>query len=330
MKCFYRGGWILPLAMITAQLAGCSNSGGQGLAPMPIEQPAVRKAWTFAGVDGWSFTTAHYRVFTTTASAVLRNGMPGFMEACRANYLSLTGLETLEGGQEKLLTYVFGSRREWAALTEKITGPAAEIYLKVENGGYCFRGVCVFWDIGVLPTYGVAAHEGMHQFLHHATRQSLPIWAEEGLATQAEGYRIRDGLVYFAPEENVLRFRALRTALMANRWRPAQRLISMGAADNIQESRMRGTEYYGQLWALMLMIRQDERYANGLRRLLRDAADGRLHEALGIAPQQWRRLRGRGYTTIVGPKTFAHYIDADMDRFERRYEAFAKELVRIK
>jgi len=316
--------------MLALLPAGCTGSGDQGLAPMPIEQPVLRKTWVFAGTKGWSLTTAHYRVFTTASSPALRDSIPGFLEACRANYVSLTSLDTLASGQKKLLTYVFGSQREWAALTEKITGRAAQTFLKVESGGYCFRGVCVFWDIGVLRTYSVAAHEGMHQFLHHATRQSLPIWAEEGLATQAEGYRIRDGLVYFTPEKNVLRFRALRRAIMANRWRPASQLIAMSAADNIRQSQWHGTEYYGQLWALLLLIRHDEQYAAGLRKLLRDVADGRLHETLGIAPQDWRKLRGRGYTRVVGPKAFAHYIDADIDRFERRYKAFARKLVLVK
>ena len=314
-------------------LAGCAGAGsGPEVGPVPLAYPAKRQVWRFGGVTGWKLTTEHYVVFTTTTSHSLRNSIAGFVEAARANYVHLTALDVPAAGPRKLPVYLFGSRGQWATLTREVTGTAAETYLRVQGGGYCYAGVCVYWDIGALPTYSVAAHEGMHQFFHYATRQALPVWAEEGLAVQAEGYRIRDGLVYFRPERNTLRMSTLRKTILAGRWRSAGELVAMSAADNIRQSGLHGAEYYGQLWALLLLLRGDERYAAGLQRLLRDAADGRLNEALGIGPRAWASLQrsARAYAAAVGPKAFAHYIDADTERFEQRYHAFARKLVRLK
>lgn len=313
--------------------AGCRGRGRPTIAPAPLSYPVQRYPWSFAGKAGEKQTTEHYRIFTTTTNRALRNAIGGFLEAAWSNYVALTGLDAIAAKDERLSVYLFGSRKEWALLTTKITGPAAETYLKVQNGGYYYAGVCVYWDIGTMPTYSVAAHEGMHQFLHYATRQSLPIWAEEGLAVQAEGYLIRndDDLVYFRPGSNNLRLTTLRQTILARRWRPASRLVAMSAAANIQESGLHAAEYYSQLWALLTMIRNDQRYAAGLRRMLRDAAEGRLHKALGIGATAWAKLQrnARAYTEVVGPKAFAHYIDPDMDRFEQRYEAFARELAEL-
>jgi hypothetical protein len=159
----------------------------------------------------------------------------------------------------------------------------------------------------------------------------LPIWAEEGLASLAEGFRVRGGLVYFRPEDNNSRRMGLRKLILTGRWRPAERLIGMNAADNIQENPLQGGEYYSQLWALLLMIRSDSQYSAGLGRLLRDAADGRMNQALGFSPSAWAQLQRNpsAYTQVVGAKAFAHYIDADGARFERRYLAFSRKLAML-
>ena len=298
----------------------------------PLAHPAQQTPWRFAGVKGRKLSTDHYDVFTTTDSPGLQGGIAGFMEAARAHYVELTGLDPLVNEAVKLKVYLFGSRGEWAALTEKITGAAADTVLRVQAGGYCYRGVCVFWDIGALPTYSVAAHEGLHQFMHHATRESLPQWAEEGLATQAEGFKVANGLVTFEPRRNLSRLNTLRNTILGDRWRPALRLAAMTSMDNIEESPFAGGEYYGQLWALMLMIRNDETYNAGLRRLCRDAAAGRLGEALGFPRPQWVALQRKpaAYTAVVGPRVLVHYFDADLERFESKYRAYARQLAKLR
>jgi len=312
--------------------SGCGPNRSRSPIAQPLAHPAQQAPWEFAGVQGRKLSTDHYDVFTTTDSPGLRGGIAGFMEAARGQYVELTGLDPIVGEGGKLKVYLFGSRREWAALTTQIAGGASETVLRVQAGGYCYRGVCVFWDIGALPTYSVAAHEGLHQFLHHATRESLPQWAEEGLATQAEGFKVADGLVTFDPRQNLSRLNTLRNTILGERWRPASRLVAMTSMDNLKENAFAGAEYYSQLWALMLMIRTDETYNAGLRRLCRDAAAGRLGEALGFDRPQWAALQrnSAAYAAVVGPKVFTLYFDADLERFERRSHAYAKQLAQVR
>ena len=58
---------------------------------------------------------------------------------------------------------------------------------------------------------------------------------------------------------------------------------------------------------------------------------GALAQSLGISPLAYRRfLRdSAAYAAEIGPRAFKHYIDDDLDRFERRYFAFARELAHL-
>jgi hypothetical protein len=321
-------------------VAGCTQDfkPAASTPPAVASTPVRTESWARNGGAGYKLITDHYTVFTTLGPSSTRDGLNGFLEAARANYLKLTGLEgaaqpasATHGVEKRLVVYLFASREEWASLTEQITGGASDTYLKVQRGGYCYAGTCVFWDIGP-STYSVAAHEGMHQFLYHSLRQTLPVWAEEGLAVQSEGYQMRNGLVYFDARDNGSRMMTLRQVMLQDRWRPADRLLAMSASDNVQESALYGADYYSQLWAMLLLIRQDPQYAAGLARMLNDAAAGRLGEALGIDGQAWARLQHnpQAYPAVVGPRAFAHYIDPNLPAFEARYRAFATELAKLK
>lgn len=336
MERFYFAMTTVLLGMVL--LVGCAQD--QGLRPGGEPGPAVAFAdpesteeWSFAGVQGVKLSTPHYAIFTTADNPQLRGTIAGFMEAAYRNYTQLTGLALRSDAPNsgRMPVYLFGSRREWAQLTETVTGPAAPIYLKVRRGGYCYDGVGVFWDVGIRGTYSVASHEGMHQFLHHTIEQSLPIWAEEGIAVLSEGYTIRDDMVAFDPTENVTRMTTLRKAILSGRWRPTTRLITMSAGDNIQESSLRGGEYYSQLWAMMLFIRDDATYRAGLERMFQDAAAGRLNRALDIDDRTWAALQrnSRAYINVMGKKAFEHYIDSDVDAFEERYLRFARALAHL-
>ncbi len=323
-------GAVVTALVAAALCVGCGAGRQNHLAAAPLSHPAQSRPWTFAGVRGQRLNTGHYLLFTTVDNPVLKGGIAGFMEAARANYVDLTGLAEA-AVDEKMKVYLFATRGEWALLTEKVTGAASETALKVQAGGYCYGGICVFWDIGVLPTFSTAAHEGMHQFLYHITKQGLPGWAEEGLAVGAEGFRISDGLVSFRPGGNNLRMTTLRKAILGGRWRPVDRLIGMSASRNINQSGRHAADYYSQLWALLLLIRSDPVYSDGLKRMCRDAATGNLGQALGYAPGPWAKLErnGQAYEALVGPKAFFHYIDADTERFEQRYLAFARQLAKL-
>ena len=202
---------LLILAFSAA--SGCAPPAAPPDLAAPLETQVRRSSWSSPYASGEQLRSRHYRIYCTATNPQLVAIAPGFMEAAYENYLRLTSLPD-RPADEPMPIYLLGTRKEWAALTLKVAGPQAGTYLKIEAGGYYRNGVCVFWDIGGLGTLAVASHEGLHQFLHHRLRQSLPIWMEEGLATLSEGYHVEGERVWFTPERNLFRFRDLRVAIV--------------------------------------------------------------------------------------------------------------------
>ena len=179
-----------------------------------------------------------------------------------------------------------------------------------------------------MATLSVAGHEGCHQFLAMRMRHRLPMWLEEGLCVNAEGYSIHDGQVTFTPARNPSRFNDLRAAIVQGRWIPLKTLLPMDSGDAIGGPAEKAVGYYGQLWALVLFIRSQPQYRAGLAQLLDDAEAGRIDRALKAPPQAFGKLarRGRRYNRRLSVPIFRHYISKDIDGFEREYLSFAKKL----
>lgn len=290
-----------------------------------------QRNWNSDHSSGLELSSEHYRIYTTTTNRSLRRYLPGFMEAAHSHYLELTGLSDLPKA-ERMTIYMMASRAEWAALTRKVFGRRSGAALSIEAGGYCHRGICVFWNMGGLGTLSVAAHEGLHQFFHHRLRDRLPMWLEEGLCTTMEGYEIHDGTVRFTPLRNIIRFGDLRTAIVQDRWIELPGLLVMDSAQAVAgQPTERAVGYYGQLWALVRYIRSVPEYRKGMLSLLADAAAGRLNEAMNVPPEALAtlRLRGRIYNRTVSEPLFRYYVTDDLETFSRRYKAFAKKLARL-
>jgi hypothetical protein len=312
---------IAAILTIVGALAGCGVSQDQGkdLRVAFQEQP-----WEGSGRE---IVTRHYQIFTTCMNRQLMSAVPGFMEAAFDNYLGLTGL-----GDEPMPAmpiYLMADRNQWAALTTSVVGPEAPLYLSIQAGGYCYKKVCIFWDIGGLGTLSVASHEGLHQFLAHRMKNQLPMWLEEGLCTQAEGYQLFGNRVIFTPSDNMIRHGDLRSAIMSDRWIAIQKLLPMDAGDAVVGKTESAVGYYGQLWSLVLFIRSDQTYRQGLMRLLADAQAGKLNQAVNAPAEAMADLQrqGRVYNRVLSERLFRHYICDDMDRFEREYRAFAERLI---
>lgn len=342
------GSLILLIAIasgVALGLAGCQDPSGGGLAT-PADSPAgpaapppmtrdlsvaVRaRAWTGTRLSGTVLDSDHYRVFTTARSRMVTELLPGFMEAAYHNYLRLTGLSAPAKG-EPMVLYMMGSRHEWAELTRNITGPQSEIYLSISAGGYCYRKVCVFWQMRGSATWSVAAHEGMHQFLAHRGGQQLPMWVEEGLATNAEGHQIdaTNEVVTFHSIDNASRSNSLRTVLANGKWIPLADLLWMDGGDAVTGRPEATRAYYAQVWALLMFLRSQPDTRQGLERLLADADGHRLHEAIGMTAWDYRRLRmrGREYNRTLGPILFRHYISEDVAGLDERFRTYAESLV---
>ena len=290
-----------------------------------------RRPWRYPLGVGQVITTQHYRIFTSAENPVLMNCLPGFLEAAYEHYEDLTGL-TRPQAAKPLDVYMLASRQEWTHLTEHIVGRDAP-HLSIVAGGYCHKGVGIYWDLRNRATLSIAAHEGLHQFLYHQMRHRLPLSIEEGLCVSAEGFHIRadENTVVFVPRHNPSRYGTLRKAIVNRRWTPARRLLRMTAGDTITGMTEEALTWYAQVWALSMFLRTSEHYREGFARLLEDARSGSLHIAMNVPRDAYDELMKRGghYSRTVGLPVFRHYITADLDTFERRYVAFSRRLAAL-
>ncbi len=284
-----------------------------------------QREWKTGLGPGVVFITEHYRIFTSTGDNKLKRTLPGFMEACYQNYLKLTELPETD---KKLAMpmYMMANRREWLNLTMGKFGKSAETISKLEAGGYTYKGITVCWNIGYRATYSVAAHEGMHQFLYNRMKNKLPIWAEEGLASNSEGYIFDPGRVRFVPKQNVSRLVNLRHAILGGYWIPLKRLIVTSPVEIIRKQDEKAVGYYGQVWALVNMLRNDETYGPRWRKMMTAAETGKFSKFLTASQL---RLRGPRYNTAVGRKIFEYYINKDVDAFAAEYKKYCRKLVKL-
>ncbi len=312
------------LAVLSACGAGCGYRRPES-ASAQMALPAVRTQWHFGDIRGEEQATEHYRIYTTTRNRILLEYLPGFMECAREHYLLLTGLGA-SAEAKPMPVYMLATRQQWAVMTRTVTRPREKIFLAIENGGYCYRGKCVFWDMRHTATFSIASHEGLHQFFHHRLRQHIPAWAEEGLCVLAEGLTVQGSRVRFHPKRNPARLLDLRRAIAGGRWLDLVELLSTDAGDHITGAHGRGPEYYGHLWALLVFIRSRPEYRQGLERMLQDAAAGSLRDELEVPPIMGA---GRSYARAIAVPAFKHYIDADLAGFEKRFRKFARELAKM-
>ena len=149
---------------------------------------------------------------------------------------------------------------------------------------------------------------------------------DRGLAVLSEGFELASDSVRFAPGENTGRQLDLRRAISSRRWLGMKRLLSTDAGDHMGGDLNVAPEYYGQLWALLLFIRSDERYRAALGRMIADAEAGRLRAALNVPAAMGS---GRTYVRATGVPVFKHYIDTDLPAFEKRFLAYARKLAKL-
>ena len=307
-------------AVLVLAMSGCGESPSTSQSLETRQRVGV---WAGGPARGRVVETDHYRVFTTVHRRAVDESIGGFLEAALGQYTDLTGLSAPTAGGP-MEVYLFATRPEWAALTESRFGPGAAPSRLLEYGGYTHQGVTVCWDIGGLATFAVASHEGMHQFLYRRLVDRLPLWAEEGLAVTAEGFVMANGQVRFTPDRNVLRLADIERALTRGPWLPIDQLLEANTVGRASHGPSASVSYYGQLYALCHFLRHDPAWRDGWRRMIADAATGRLSERVGPGE---RRLPRAAYDRAAARKLFEAYITADLPAFERRYREHAKTMV---
>ena len=223
---------------------------------------------------------------------------------------------------ERMKVYLLATRNQWATVTKRLTGPRAEVFLCVRNGGFSDNGVSIIQFVEPAITGPLLAHEGFHQYLHCCVDPAVPAWLNEGLAVVCECQRWSyTRLVDFDPHFNLTRQSRLAEAINRDRLFPLEELLQTNAGNVVQETSTKVGTYYAQLWGLMLFLKEGEngKYAAGFERLRRELATPAPAQHLR-AEQIW----SPSGAITPGEALFHSYISDDLPMIEREYTRYLR------
>lgn len=307
-----------------------SPSSPQRAGPAPANVVRGVEPWTFIDRAGRVYVTSSFRLFTTEQASLYTDRMPSFLEAALDRYS--TAFAPLPRPRSPMDTYLFANRPQWVRMTQHLMGDEAEKFLRIQRGGFASEGRAIYYNIGVRDTFGLALHEGWHQYTQSVFREPLPVWLEEGIATYMEGFRWDDerpDRPIFMPWANVERYELLRSMHRAGKLMPLSDVFTSRPQDLLELPGDQTLTYYSQIWVLVhfLLEGADGAYRPGLRAALQDAASGalssRIAERLGPRAASSHRLRRNG------PELFLAYFGRDLDAAQREYSAFIERVVAV-
>ena len=174
-----------------------------------------------------------------------------------------------------------------------------------------------------------------HQFSQRSLKESLPTWLEEGLACYMEGTRLsREGRpTRFSPWRNMERWNEARNAVRGENLLPLQELLDTTPQARLERGKDELLAYYAQCWALVQFLQEGDggRYRDALRRLLGDAAEGRLVSRLEASPLLAGAddaARRRAARSRSGSLVMREYVRADLARMDADFRAFLSTITR--
>lgn len=297
------------------------------------DQPGVRKIepWN-AETPGLCITTDHYQIYTTLNDPLMLRQTPAFVESAYRAYESQ--LPSRIVCTELFKTYLFAERGQWEAFTRQLTGPDAEVYLKIQRGAYARNGECIAYNIGRKQTFAILGHEGWHQFNQRYFRYRLPSWIDEGIATLFETCQYNQGDFAFRPQDNLLRLGTLKQTIQQKRLIPLAELITLNPGQVLsgygsdQDAAM---AFYAQNYALVRFLRE---YNYGIRlknyqNLLLGGLSGKWPVEPALAEMAANRAMPLtvAWNQRISPALFTMYISEDMKEIETQYRAFCNEIV---
>ncbi len=308
------------LAVCVALLAsGCADR----RPAQPVQPPSLTfEPLRYGRVEGWSVRTAHYRIRTTLHDRERIAVLARSLERSYRYYRTL--LPAAREPVGPMPVYVFARRQTWEHFTRRFAPERAGVLLRIRNGGYMHRGVCVVEYVAPQVTFPIVAHEGMHQFIWHCADRATPAWLSEGLAVLCEGQRWgRDGIDRFDPWHNPPRRNALALLRVRDELRPLSELLRTNAGRVVHEPGRRVLGYYGQVWSLMLFLRygDDGAWAERFEKLLEAVGRGQV--------QTWAQAAalGRDGPTDRGTALFAAFFGADLDAMDAAWRRFIDHVI---
>jgi len=310
---------------------GTPVSAPETAAPAALAPAILESDWEFHGRAAKKYVSENYALHTTGNRSWMREYAVVFAERAISHYQ--TALADLPAPGRRLETFLFGERSDWQQKTRDLMGDHADLYLNLGRGGYSMHGTAVLFNIDFDDTFAILAHEGWHQYTQVTFKNPLPTWLEEGIATYMEGRRQLPGQpLQFRPLENRQRLEALERAWL-NRGGavlfPMTELIDRSPQHFLKEDTTGLLTYYAQVWALVHFFVHGEngKYRAALRRVLEDAAEGRLLAAIstsGNIPNHNERQRlavsqfGPGILLAYFNRNYAGEMQEEYTRFLER------------
>ena len=301
-----------------------------GCAPKTAEFEPLRdvpyeiEPWSYRNHPGHVVRSAHYEVFTTLRDEALLAAVPQAMESAFDYYRTI--VPSAREPAQRMQVYLFASRGQWSAFTRGRYGRArARQLLKIHNGGYSEGGVAVIEYTSHSSTFAILAHEGFHQYVHCCVDGPLPAWLNEGLAVLCEGQVWgAHELKGFDPWANPYRLNSLTDAMRRDQIFPLSELLETHAGRVVGSSTRRVATYYGQLWALVLFLREgaDGKYEPQFTRLLERVGSTNLVQfarAAHVASDQHKFSFGRAL--------FEGFISKDFETVESEFREFVRRRI---
>jgi hypothetical protein len=299
------------------------------LSQRPYELLSV-EAWFNDYAPGLVMKTSHYEIYTTITKASLLRRIVSHVEASHSQYVRYVG--AVGTNQTRSKVYLFANRREWESFTRRFARDQAHLFVKIQEGAYCYNDSCVLYDIGVEKTMAAISHEGWHQFASRNFAYRLPSWLDEGIAMQFEHISWSASGPRFDTSSNPYRLNSLRRIVNG---RSAMRLTDLLSSSPGQVMASDRTEsvaaFYSQSYALVRFLQEagNAHFRVKYKQMVRDglyglwsltAADRRIASSRNCP-------RTLEWNSRVGRKLFEQYINAHPESLENAYMDFCRAIV---
>jgi len=283
------------------------------------------ESWTNKYGPGIILTTEHYEVYTTLLDPFFLWKIPDFLESAHQAYTTQLSYAVNPGERSKI--YIFKNREQWEDFTRLFTGTQADLFLKIRQGAYCYRGRCVAYDIGPKRTLAALSHEGWHQFSSRHFKYRLPSWLDEGLAMQFEGFRCVGGHYVFQSSLNHYRTRALSGVLTEQNSISLEELLRMSPGEVMATDRAESVmAFYSQSYALVRFLQEARagKYLVDYQRLIQDGLFGEwpLCRSDRAVAQDRDLPRTIDWNARVGIQLFRAYVCDEIQSMENEYLSF--------
>jgi hypothetical protein len=311
------------LSLATLWAVGCEQTSrlGSWSGPQMMSQVSVADAPNL-GPDVKIVRTPHYKIYSTiTDRPDLLDHMAQLMEGANAMYRQMA--PGLPDTGQPLQCYLFATRPQWDDFTAEHTGLDANVYLKINRGGYTVHDWYVAYYIGDIATYSVAAHEGWHQYVNRHFRGRLPPFLEEGLACMYENVEWSDNLPRWNLSINSTRALSLRRAMDAGQTFPLDKLITLHAGEVVNMSGLHIEAFYAQDWAFARYLWEGEngKYRPALQRLLADTAAGTVFDPTGSHRRSYLPWNPNGVRPML-----EHYLGEDLSVTDSGFKQFMTKI----